>query len=366
MTKPIIGIVGASGTVGAVLARTLAPVMDVRLGTRRPERLVMDIEGQKVHVDAMDSASLERFATGCDIVVNCAGPSTQIADRVAYAARVACAHYVDVAGDDALFAMLPSGGNRSAIVSAGAMPGLSGLLPRTLGLAFDRIDMVEVYVGGRDRFSPAAALDYVTSLEGGYGMPGAAWRNGQVVERMLTIQRDVELPFFTGSVSAFPFLSTEAERLGRALGTEELRWFNVFAGEQTLAALGRLRPGAEIGREQAAETLVRSAALDVAGRTTYQIFVITMTGMRDGKPEERTLLLRASDAYVLTTAMANAAIRAVLADEVPTGRHHAAEVLDPASALDWLGRFEGVQRLEVMDTDLSNRYQSANIEGGVL
>src|SRR5207302_8403929 len=102
-----------------------------------------------------DPRSLADFCEGCRVVVNCAGPSSVIGDRVARAAFAAGADYVDVAGERALHAQavgLPAG--RTALPGAGMMPGLSELLPRVL--AHDhprRTAHLRAWCGGRGRFT---------------------------------------------------------------------------------------------------------------------------------------------------------------------------------------------------------------------
>ena len=58
-----------------------------------------DARLQWTAVDFNDTPALARFARGCDVLLNCAGPSWRVADRAAQAALKADAHYVDAAGD---------------------------------------------------------------------------------------------------------------------------------------------------------------------------------------------------------------------------------------------------------------------------
>ena len=146
-----VALLGATGGVGRhALAHLLAWGDDtVRAGTRDPARLVADDPRVDVRaVDVTDPASLDAFCAGCHTVVNCAGPAATIGDTVARAAARGGAAYVDAAGDDPLHAAvsaLPGAADRVAVLSAGLMPGLSGLLPAHLaatgagGAADDRV-----------------------------------------------------------------------------------------------------------------------------------------------------------------------------------------------------------------------------------
>ncbi|WP_449065129.1 saccharopine dehydrogenase NADP-binding domain-containing protein, partial [Planomonospora algeriensis] len=96
----MIGIVGGYGAVGGAAARLLAD-RGVRVGGRDLEaaRRFVDEElggrGEARRVDAYDEAALAAFCRGCRVVVNCAGPSYLLLDRVARAAFRAGADYVD-------------------------------------------------------------------------------------------------------------------------------------------------------------------------------------------------------------------------------------------------------------------------------
>ncbi|MEE3922525.1 methyltransferase [Micromonospora sp. BRA006-A] len=89
--------------------------------------------GEAVAVDVYDRDSLARFCAGCRLVVCAGGASHQVLDRVAVAALAAGADYVDAGGDEPLYDRLAgrdlAAQGRVALVTAGMMPGLSGLLP---------------------------------------------------------------------------------------------------------------------------------------------------------------------------------------------------------------------------------------------
>ena len=94
-----IGIIGASGAVGRVVTNVLAQTEGVTLvlGGRHPLPDLQAAAGERgrarietTAVDVLDAKALDRFANGLSVVVNCAGPSYMIGDRIA---RVALAAY---------------------------------------------------------------------------------------------------------------------------------------------------------------------------------------------------------------------------------------------------------------------------------
>ena len=335
MCRPI-AVVGASGAVGRAAIAQLVRwgVGPLRLGARDVARCPPDDEvpgSEAVAVDIDNAASLREFCAGSLVVVNCAGPALVIGDRVARAALAAGAAYVDAAGDDTLYAQLagaPTGGV-PVLLSAGLMPGLTGLLPRYLARPGAR--RLVGYVGGRDRFTATAALDYLAAGDG-YGEPLAAWRNGVRVSRALGVHQAVP-PGFDETVTLQPYLSTETERLAVAVGLSDVDWYSAFAGDRVLAVLR------QPSTDQAAR-LCRAAELDLFGVTPYQLIVLDLDGT--------TLVLRGTGASALTGAAAAAATVAVWRDEVPAGLHHAAEILDPATAVNRLRDCAAVVDLRVL------------------
>ncbi|MFV2101587.1 saccharopine dehydrogenase [Micromonospora sp. LOL_024] len=335
----VVAVLGASGAVGRVAVDLLRSwgVGPLRAGARRRPR----IDGvEAVAVDAHDPVDLARFCAGARVVLNCAGPAVDLADRVARACDAADADYVDAAGDDALYASVVAaigGGSRVAVVSAGMMPGLSGLLPRLLAAYLPDGERLTGYVGGRDRFTLTAAVDYVAA-DDSFGWPAAAWRDGRVVQGALSPVDEVAVPSFPELVTAQPYLGTETARVAAALGLRRVDWYSVFAGERVLTALRAApRPG-DADLRLAGERLRRAAELDLFGQRPYQNLVVVLAGPRG----ERTAVVHGTGASDLTGTVAALTVRAVLAGAVPPGVWHAAEVLDPVATFTELAAAPGV------------------------
>lgn len=348
-----VGVVGATGGVGRAVVRRLhaSGAGPLRLGGRRADLaarlLAQELGGcgEAVAVDVTDAASLDRFCAGCRLVVSCAGPAHELGDAVALAAWRAGADVVDASEvpGGRLAGQPSSRAARVAVLSAGLMPGLSGILPRCLAAGFDRPARLTAYAGGLGRLTPAAAADYLAGAADGAGGPLAAWRHGRRAARALFPLRDVELPPFPGRVTAQPYLSAELEGVARALGLEEAAWYTMFDGLHLPAALARLQ-GIPDARQ-----LVLASELDCFGREPYQLMVLEMAGAVAGEPACRTLLLRAGDGIELTGAVAALAALAVLAGEVPPGVHEARDALPAAWWWERLRCLPEVRTLQVVD-----------------
>ncbi|MEU7227149.1 saccharopine dehydrogenase NADP-binding domain-containing protein [Streptomyces chrestomyceticus] len=342
MAAPLVGILGAYGAVGSVAARRLAAEgrCRLRLGGRALEparRLAAELgpsaEAQAQAVDAQDGQSLAAFAGECRVVLNCAGPAYLLLDRVRQAAFAAGADYVDVMDDGTASA---PGGPRIAVLSAGLVPGLSGLLPGLLAATMARPLRFTGGYAGLGALTHTGAVDYLLSLDRGFGVPMGLWR-GRTVPGALRTDDGVRVPGLPRPVTAVPFLTAEVVERAEALGLEEARWYNAFDGSFLYDALNRVRTGDGPDLDAHAAELVRAGALDAAGRTPYHALWGSLDGIgHEGAEVRRTVLIRGADGSELTGEVGAFAVSEVCSGRVPAGVHRAAEALSPRRVVDRL------------------------------
>jgi len=343
----VIALLGGYGAVGLAAARCLerAGLGPLRLGGRRPEtaRARGGVPGGATtleRVDLEDDASLAAFLRGCALVVNCAGPSHRAAARVARAAAAAGLPHVD-AGGAGLERRDDLGGGTS-IFAAGALPGLSGMLPRWLAARFDRVEALTVQTGVLDRFTAAGAEDFLAGL---FDAPSASMApplarpavglSGGRARRWQT------LPFFPGEVMVTPYCDSESRAVARALGVSDSHWAQVSHGEHLPAALDAA-PG--LDRAEAVRLLCRAAELDLAGRAPAMRMVVRIDGVVGGVPAGRTAVMHADGVAPLAGAVVAAVAALVRRGRLPSGRYAAGSIADPApviAALSAMPEIEG-------------------------
>ncbi|HEX8065566.1 MAG TPA: saccharopine dehydrogenase NADP-binding domain-containing protein [Thermoleophilaceae bacterium] len=173
-----VGIVGAYGAVGEVLAGDLLARTDLDLlvGGRDARRAgaLADRLGPRARgrsVDVFDESSLRSFAAACDVVVNCAGPSHFVRDRAVRPVIAEGRHFVDVGGAELTFPELtrtwdePERAGLAAIVDAGWIPGLSGVfahhVARRARERLGELESVELWYGDRTAWSVTGFVDIV-------------------------------------------------------------------------------------------------------------------------------------------------------------------------------------------------------------
>ncbi|MFI8324796.1 saccharopine dehydrogenase NADP-binding domain-containing protein [Streptomyces sp. NPDC085529] len=341
---PVIGIIGAYGAVGRHAARSLAAEgrYRLRIGGRHTDAaraFATSLPGraEAMWVDANNADSLVRFSEGCRTVLNCSGPAYLLVDRVRRAAFEAGADYVDVMDDGSASEPVPE---RTAVLSAGLSPGLSGLLPELLAHGLGRGGTFTGCYAGVGPLTRAGAVDALLSVDRGYGTPSAVWR-GRVVPSALEIEPRFMVPGVSRPLTAHPFLTEELVDRARTLGLREAKWYNAFDGPTLLDTLVRSHGEHSAGLSLAAraDVLVRSSALDAAGRTPYHVLWGRLDGWnQEGVPVTRAVVIRGDDAARLTGAVGAFAAAAVTNRQVLRGIHQAAAVLSPQAVVDWLRR----------------------------
>lgn len=348
-----IGVLGGGGTVGRTAVERLRGYgLPVLVGGRDLARAeeVADAHGATaVTVDLFDDASLAAFCAGCSVVLNCAGPSYQVLDRVARAALAAGAGYVDAAGDlvaaQALTRHTPAGLSRhAAVFSAGLMPGLSGLLPRLL-LGGSPVARLDVYVGGSVEISAASAVDALLTRGEQFGHALGMWRAGQVAPHSLLPLRSITLPGFHGRVHAVPFLSSEMIALASAAGLPELRNYTVYTTDNLPQAFATAWADDERPLQAHATAIVEAARRDVEAHGRHYAVLAYARPPAGSGLLSRRVMLRTPDSYPLSGVVAAITTRQVAVDAVAPGTHYASEVLDPVAIAEELAGDSWVSEL---------------------
>ncbi|WP_280499299.1 saccharopine dehydrogenase NADP-binding domain-containing protein [Nocardia cyriacigeorgica] len=345
-----VAVLGGTGVVGRAAVRMLIRlgVDTVRVGARRVDSARRHRDSPGVDwrpVDADDPDSLAGFCAGTRLVLNCAGPSYLLADRVARVALAAGSDYVDVSGDGPAYRLLEGSplldGERTAVLSAGMLPGLANVVPRMLAADLTDARLV-VYAGGIEPFAPASAGDLALSLDSSDGTDGAghwygetlaAWIAGRRARHALPAREDVEVAGFPGRVTTMPFLTADAERLARSTGLAELHWHNVFVGNALRLTLSRLRGRVSTtpaARAAVVAEITAAAELDLTGLDPFYLMAFTLHRVH----RTDTAVLRTHSSFELTAATAAHTVRAVLSGAVAPGLHYADDVLDPRGLLD--------------------------------
>ena len=360
-------VLGGSGAVGRVAARTLAAcgafeqvvIGDIDTARAEEVRVWIGRPGVSVtRVDAGDTASVAAAIRGVDLVVNCVGPFYRFGPPVLRAALAERKDYVDVCDDvDATRALLELDGAAKAagvraVVGLGNSPGVTNLLARFAhDQLLDEVEAVDIYHahGGEPFEGPGVVahrmhgmtMDIPMFLDGAlrtvrfFDPDGLALRDRtdfHVVGRdvpvypyphpeQLTIPQHLRVRRVTNRGTVLPDeyfrLTTEVVRLGLA-ATEpvDVGGRSVEPREFAIAWLLRRR-----------DELLRATAFGTQRGCTK----VEVSGLRRGKPRRYVFSLSSTDQALGEGTGIPVAIGAILLKD---GCVKTAGVLPPEAACD--------------------------------
>lgn len=364
----MIGLIGGYGDVGLQAARVLNEwgKHSLRIGGRNPEmaRIKLGNEFYRAdwkQVDIDSDQSLEEFVHGCKLIINCAGPSHRLTAKAARICLVKGCHYVDAGINTDLENMRGSLQKTVVLYAAGAMPGLSGLLPRWMAEAFDKVESLVCYSGHLDKFTTSAAEDYLAGASGKGNKALMSWKNGSIQPSAFRRKESIKLPFFSREVILYPYFDEEAKVVAELLALCDGEWYIASDGSHVSSILEEVCPQFLSDSKAAVKRLCTASELDAAGRRKYINFIFQISGMLNGARITQTLALQAERPAVLTGLAAAAAGIAVAEGQIPPGVRAFAEIPEPEKVITRLGSAKGINFLKVVEGSVEQMLQT--VEG---
>lgn len=236
-----VGILGASGKIGFMVCEILQHQYEIKGGCRNYRSIFDELENFKwEEVDLYSSESLKMFCTGCDVILNCAGPAGTIKEKIAVVAGNLGIPYVDTADiiltDNEARTALPEGG--IYVGGAGYVPGLGGLILKYIAACeYEQLDRVKCYQGGKQHFSEIAFTDIILGALSGSGKGDVYYRNGRILTERNTNGFKAKFPGCTEEVFTKSFLSEEMLDAAKRFGVRELHWMNMVSDEKMMSLI---------------------------------------------------------------------------------------------------------------------------------
>jgi hypothetical protein len=359
MRTPLIGVLGCGGALGHIACNVLKRTYKIRGGQRRqPAGMTDDSHFQWVKVDLYNEKELYEFCKGCDVILNCAGPSYLVGDRVALAAAEANAFYVDTFGAGLIEKLLLKKGLEKEgvfVIAAGSFPGLSGILPRWLAKQeFDSVATMLSFAGGREHCSTCAGLDLLLSSVSNYGIPGASLKKGSVVRASDADNEKVYIPFLKEEVYQQKFLNDETIKLAKLLQLEEAAWCNIIVDKivndtilKSSARLSMDRSDNEL--REASSELCAAANMALNGNSPWYVMTTELQGDKNGRLIRKRCILRSKSSYELSGVVAAVAVETLLKHKIRPGIFWAFEVLDPVETIERLLVTKAAAIIDIVD-----------------
>lgn len=359
MKSSVVGILGYEGAIGKIAMNLLKESYTIRGGQRRPPKNLEDnLDFQWMKADAYDEASLDNFCSGCEVILNCAGPSYCIGDRVAIAAQKAGAYYIDAFGADILEkALLEKNYHKKGtfIISAGNFPGLSAILPCWLAKqGFETVEKMDIFSGGIEKSTWSACADVLLSSISGFGTPDAIFRDGSIIKSNYEYKDKVFVPGFNQEFYIQDFINSETVKLARALNLKEARWINIINNKLVKDIMAKACSRLIIDKSGKAlnETVTKVNDLinmHIGGNKQWYTMMVEIEGIINKKQARKRAILSTSNSCELSGVVAATAVERVLEGNTHNGVYWAFECLDPAKVVEKLIRTKAIEGINIID-----------------
>ena len=363
-----IGIVGGYGAIGLIVADDLLKTTGYNLliGGRNRESLdeMAGRLGSRVSgmvVDVSDDASLERFCDGCFLVINSTAPSWELGDRVLRAALKSGALYVDPGiyyDDSGTYHEKFTGRGLAAVLYAGWVPGITGILPRHLhnlyGKSFSRIDSLHTFCGDRSAWSPKASVDilhhFIKGVESGFFENGS-WKARSFIHDLLDAKY-YKYPEPLGRYVVSPVFSIEHKLLAEEVKPGKLGFFAGIFGFRTLLRLLMIRY-LKMDDDRAVKILREALRREALQKGEGGALVAEMSGLSAGSHAKVKAYIYERNSVWLTGICTSVATKMLASGEIGVkGVHFLCDSVEPAAFLRHLEGY-GVH-LQIEDSGLKH------------
>lgn len=338
-TKDTIGVIGYRGSIGRTIVSLLEPQYLVIKGTRN--KAVQ--EEHVVYVDAYDPGSVERFCERCTILINAAGPSYLLGDRIAVAACKKQVKYIDVFGGNLLREKISAYAEQGRfIICAGSVPGLSGALVKYLiGKCPSGYQKIQIYQGGREAGGVGGLSDIILSMLNGYGHSGRGMAAHKMIPCSGSLSEKIVLSGAFEAVYVNPYLTEEIMFAAEHNHSLHITSYQIFPDKESMELLaeGSIRYRSSKSETEQAQIILelykRQEAL-IAGKVKW--FAILLTG--ESQTKKWRILIKAKDSTWLTALIAVMSAQQLLMEEERYGLSLAYELLDGEGIMERIRNME--------------------------
>lgn len=331
----MIGIIGGYGDIGKEVVGLLYQwgVRSLKVGGRSIGKIEQFYQEQypEIKLQAVDFRniqSLHSFMQGCELVINCSGPSHETSYGIAKAAAKMNVHYIDLGMDAGIKELEAADSPTILLYGCGTSQGLSGILQRILLDDFDMPRELEYSFGGISAYTATAAEDFIKGTMRPANQSMVMWDNGLVNCGMPKMDTS---DCFNKETQFYPFYDEESAYIVQNYRIQKGIWTFAIEGVHFNHVLKRARFSFQHNPEKTIQDICDASQKDAQMFKEQIKFYLRVVGERQGKEEQKTLSLRADAQNVLSGAVTAAAATAILAGEIRQGVHHLITIDDPGS-----------------------------------
>ncbi len=351
-TYGIIGGYGAAGQVvtSELLRSTSAGILVGGRDAGKAEAFASNA-GERIlaqRVDIFEGASLEEFCGRCEVVVNCAGPGVEVADKVAQAALRQGCHYVDPGGYSLVLELMKTSQAEvekrglSFVVSAGWIPGLSEVFVayanRLASQSLDEVERIDLYFGDRNEWSTTGVRDLVWHAINYSFEAVGFYRRGQWVKASIFKGMAMaELPAPLGKQRAFLHFNDELRRFAQDQRECDVVSHLAFMSLPTIATMTFVRLFLKKREDLAVQVITKAFRRDYQRQGKGGFLLVRAQGREGEKRRSLTAQLFENRHYWITGVVPATVARMIVAGKMKKpGCHFLGDAVDPLEFMEEL------------------------------
>jgi len=342
-----IGIIGGYSTIGRIITdylvretgfHLLVAGRNARLPENRfenPERIC------SVRLDYRSEKELDAFCSECMLIINAAGPSLIIEDKIARKALEHNCHYVDIGGYNALYDKLKpyeeeiKSKGLCYVLGAGWMPGISGLLPlyaiqRALSESVE-IKHVCLHYGAVEAWSYGSSYDLAASSK----ISKFSWykKDGKEIINSMNCSRQVYFPEINRKKTCYPLFDDQLEKCAKELKAESFITYAIMNDFRSTLAYLAVRTLYKNNPEKAARCIQRDSLRLRQKEGSWGLLKCRIEGTCGGAPAFREAKLKVTDNFLPSALPSAVAARRIINGELSPGLDYLCYLTNPEAFL---------------------------------
>lgn len=357
-----IGVVGSTGKVGRIVCDELKDKYNIIKGSSNKDR----VKDGYVYIDFNNEKSVDQFCRKCDIVVNCAGPTYIIQDKIAKFAHKNKAIYIDAFGGNVLEDKLKRLNEEGVyIISAGCLPGLSGVLVKELSKEdADNDTTISIYTGGLESGGKNACADIILSSVLGYGMPNQIIKNSNIYKSNNQYNNFVDIDGFKESVYIQEFLTAEMIKEVELYGIKNLISYQAVPNKKISEIISN--GCINYINNKNIWDVVECADNEINKMISGEKHWFSMLAKRERKKfytvTEKKILVKAENSTIITAYMMAAIVQKAAEDIINPGVYWGFEILKLDEVIEYFKGKNGIIQLTVEN----NMRENIDLEEGMI
>ncbi|WP_054741840.1 saccharopine dehydrogenase NADP-binding domain-containing protein [Cellulosilyticum ruminicola] len=316
----MIGVLGGYGNIGKEVVKLLIHLgyTDIMIGSRthhtfedERDQILNEVIWEELNIK--DEESLCTFMRKNEVIINAAGPSSQLSLIVARCAKNMGNHVIDCGFHEEIKNLKQEEMAQSVLYNMGSVPGVSEILPLVFKRDFKEIQSFIHFYGVRGAFTESAAADFIE---------GVIKHTGNTVSKVLDntpSMKDI-LPFFEDVRRMIPYINEDTVKIEEKLNCHLAQWYTVISGENTVAFFKDMLRGYFVDKNKLAVQLSLASELDMMGKKESIKFLIEMNGINQfGEEKHQIYIITAPSQKVLSAAFMVAIYESLKEDCIESG-----------------------------------------------